>query len=45
MVLTNVPGSRRSLSLADAPLPGVLVWAPCSGTVRGALACSATPGW
>jgi diacylglycerol O-acyltransferase / wax synthase len=33
MVLTNVPGPRRSLLLADAPLPGVLVWAPCSGTV------------
>jgi diacylglycerol O-acyltransferase / wax synthase len=33
MVLTNVPGPRRSLSLAGTPLSGVLVWAPCSGSV------------
>jgi hypothetical protein len=33
MVLTNVPGPRRPLSLAGTPLGGVLVWAPCSGTV------------
>ena len=33
MVLTNVPGPRRRLSLAGTPLAGVLVWAPCSGTV------------
>ena len=33
MVLTNVPGPRRKLSLAGTPLAGVLVWAPCSGTV------------
>jgi hypothetical protein len=33
LVLTNIPGPRRPLSLADAPLRGVLVWAPCSGSV------------
>jgi WS/DGAT/MGAT family acyltransferase len=33
MVLTNVPGPQRRLSLAGTPLRGVLVWAPCSGSV------------
>jgi diacylglycerol O-acyltransferase len=33
MVLTNVPGPRHRLSLAGTPLAGVLVWAPCSGSV------------
>ena len=33
MVLTNVPGPRRQLSVAGAPLGGVLVWAPCSGSI------------
>ena len=33
MVLTNVPGPRERLSLAGTPLGGVLVWAPCSGSV------------
>jgi len=33
MVLTNVPGPRKQLSLAGTPLGGVLVWAPCSGSV------------
>jgi diacylglycerol O-acyltransferase / wax synthase len=33
MVLTNVPGPRRPLSLAGTPLGGVLAWAPCSGSV------------
>ena len=33
MVLTNVPGPRRPLSLAGTPVAGVLVWAPCSGSV------------
>ena len=33
MVLTNVPGPRRKLSIAGTPLAGVLVWAPCSGSV------------
>jgi hypothetical protein len=33
MVLTNVPGPRHHLSLAGTPLRGVLVWAPCSGSV------------
>jgi WS/DGAT/MGAT family acyltransferase len=33
MVLTNVPGPRHHLSLAGTPLAGVLVWAPCSGSV------------
>jgi len=33
MVLTNVPGPRHRLWLAGTPLGGVLVWAPCSGSV------------
>ena len=33
MVLTNVPGPRRKLSIAGTPLAGVLVWAPCSGSM------------
>jgi WS/DGAT/MGAT family acyltransferase len=33
MVLTNVPGPRRTLTVAGTPLRGVPVWAPCSGTV------------
>ena len=34
MVVTNVPGPRRAISLADTPVAGVLVWAPCSGHMR-----------
>jgi diacylglycerol O-acyltransferase / wax synthase len=33
MVLTNVPGPRRRVSVAGTPLAGVLVWAPCSGSI------------
>lgn len=33
LVLTNVPGPRRRLSVAGTPLAGVLVWAPCSGSI------------
>jgi diacylglycerol O-acyltransferase len=33
MVLTNVPGPRSTVTLAGAPVRGVLVWAPCSGSV------------
>ena len=33
MVLTNVPGPRHHLSVAGTPLAGVLVWAPCSGSI------------
>ena len=33
LVVTNVPGPRRRLSLAGAPVTGVLVWAPCSGSL------------
>jgi WS/DGAT/MGAT family acyltransferase len=33
MVLTNVPGPQHPLSVAGTPLRGVLVWAPCSGSV------------
>ena len=33
MVLTNVPGPRQSLSVAGTRLAGVLVWAPCSGSI------------
>ena len=31
LVLTNVPGPRSTVTLAGAPVTGVLVWAPCSG--------------
>jgi diacylglycerol O-acyltransferase len=34
MVLTNVPGPRRPLSLAGTPIAGALAWAPCAGTLR-----------
>jgi len=33
MVLTNVPGPRSTVTLAGTPVRGVLVWAPCSGSV------------
>ncbi len=33
MVLTNVPGPRAPIALAGVPVAGVLVWAPCSGSV------------
>ena len=33
MVLTNVPGPRRAVTLAGVPVAGILVWAPCSGSV------------
>jgi WS/DGAT/MGAT family acyltransferase len=33
MVLTNVPGPQHTLSVAGTRLRGVLVWAPCSGSV------------
>jgi hypothetical protein len=33
MVLTNVPGPGRPLSVAGTPLAGVLVWAPCAGRI------------
>jgi len=33
MVLTNVPGPRTRLSVAGTELAGVLVWAPCSGSI------------
>jgi hypothetical protein len=33
MVLTNVPGPPRPVTLAGTPVRGVLVWAPCSGGV------------
>jgi diacylglycerol O-acyltransferase / wax synthase len=33
MVLTNVPGPRRTVTLAGTQVRGVLVWAPCSGSV------------
>ncbi len=33
MVLTNVPGPRRPLSVVGTRLAGVLVWAPCSGSI------------
>ena len=33
MVLTNVPGPGATVSFAGTPVRGVLVWAPCSGSV------------
>lgn len=33
MVVTNVPGPRTRLHLAGAPVKGVMVWAPCSGSI------------
>ena len=33
MVLTNVPGPRSEVTFAGTPVRGVLVWAPCSGSV------------
>jgi diacylglycerol O-acyltransferase len=33
MVVTNVPGPREQLSFAGSPITGVLVWAPCSGSL------------
>lgn len=33
MVVTNVPGPKERLSFAGAPIEGVLVWAPCSGSI------------
>lgn len=33
MVVTNVPGPREQLDFAGAPITGVLVWAPCSGSL------------
>lgn len=33
LVLTNVPGPRKPVYLAGSAVRGVLVWAPCSGSV------------
>jgi hypothetical protein len=33
MVVTNVPGPKERLSFAGVPIDGVLVWAPCSGSI------------
>ena len=33
LVLTNVPGPREPVYLAGVRMQGVLVWAPCAGTV------------
>ncbi len=33
LVVTNVPGPREPLSFAGVPITGVLVWAPCSGSL------------
>jgi WS/DGAT/MGAT family acyltransferase len=33
MVVTNVPGPRERLEFAGVPVEGVLVWAPCSGSL------------
>ena len=32
-VVTNVPGPRETVYLAGTPVRGVLVWAPCSGSL------------
>jgi diacylglycerol O-acyltransferase len=34
MVLTNVIGPGAKVTLAGAPVDGVLVWAPCSGSMQ-----------
>jgi diacylglycerol O-acyltransferase len=33
LVVTNVPGPRRRVHFAGAPVEGVMVWAPCSGSL------------
>jgi WS/DGAT/MGAT family acyltransferase len=33
LVVTNVPGPRRRLHFAGAPIEGIMVWAPCSGSL------------
>lgn len=33
MVVTNVPGPAEQLSFVGVPVDGVLVWAPCSGSI------------
>jgi diacylglycerol O-acyltransferase / wax synthase len=33
LVVTNVPGPRERLNFAGAPIAGVQVWAPCSGSL------------
>jgi diacylglycerol O-acyltransferase / wax synthase len=33
LVVTNVPGPPENLSFAGVPIDGVLVWAPCSGSI------------
>ena len=32
-IVTNVPGPIEQVSFAGAPVQGVLVWAPCSGSI------------
>jgi hypothetical protein len=32
-VVTNVPGPRSEVYFAGSPVRGVLVWAPCSGSI------------
>ncbi len=33
LVVTNVPGPRHRLGFAGVPVEGILVWAPCSGSL------------
>lgn len=33
LVVTNVPGPRRQVHFAAVPVTGVMVWAPCSGSM------------
>ncbi len=33
LVVTNVPGPRHQVRFGGVPITGVLVWAPCSGTL------------
>jgi diacylglycerol O-acyltransferase len=33
LVVTNVPGPRRPVHFAGVPVTGVMVWAPCSGSM------------
>jgi hypothetical protein len=37
MVVTNVIGPARPITLAGTPVAGVLVWAPCAGDMRMAV--------
>jgi diacylglycerol O-acyltransferase / wax synthase len=33
LVVTNVPGPRHEVHFAGVPVTGVLIWAPCAGSL------------